>query len=182
MSDQKTNNFLVSLISSRAFIGGTQDSAGQWSWTDWSPFIFTHWAPGNPSGDGKVLEMVNEDGTINDLSDSSQRSAICQQNASPDSEASSDVTLEVLNKKNSDTDLYDRNLTVVNMSNFKFIINDDICDVQNLSLVTIIHSATQNSETRDIIRLEQGQYQNNLQYIFLLIHHAYLRLKAYKYI
>ena len=80
--DQKTNNFLVSLISSRAFIGGSQDSSGQWSWTDGSPFTFTHWAPGNPSGDGKVLEMVNEDGTVNDLPDSAQRSAICQQNAS----------------------------------------------------------------------------------------------------
>ena len=38
-------------------------------------------APGNPSGDGKVLEMVNDDGTINDLPDSAQRSALCQQNA-----------------------------------------------------------------------------------------------------
>ena len=70
-----------------------------------------------------------------------------------DSTASSDVKSEASNKNDSVTeDLYDRNLTVVNMSNFKFIINDDICDVQNLSLVTIIHSATQNSETRDIIR------------------------------
>ena len=70
-----------------------------------------------------------------------------------DSTASSDVKSEASNKNDSVTEnLYDRNLTVVNMTNFKFIINDDICDVQNLSLVTIIHSATQNSETRDIIR------------------------------
>ena len=79
--DQKTNNFLLTLISSRAFIGGTRNSSGQWSWTDGNPFTFTHWAPGNPSGDGKVLEMVNDDGTINDLPDSAQRSALCQQNA-----------------------------------------------------------------------------------------------------
>ena len=79
--DQKTNNFLLTLISSRAFIGGTRNSSGQWSWTDGSPFTFTHWAPGNPSGDGKVLEMVNDDGTINDLPDSAHRCFLCQQNA-----------------------------------------------------------------------------------------------------
>ena len=48
--------------------------------------------------------------------------------------------------------LYDRNLTLVNLTNFKFLINSDICNVRQVSLVTIIHSASQNTEARAIIR------------------------------
>ena len=50
--------------------------------------------------------------------------------------------------------LYDRNLTLVNLTNFKFLINNDICNVRRVSLVTIIHSASQNTEARAIIRRE----------------------------
>ena len=48
--------------------------------------------------------------------------------------------------------LYDRNLTLVNLTNFKFLINNDICNVRRVSLVTIIHSASQNTEARAMIR------------------------------
>ena len=48
--------------------------------------------------------------------------------------------------------LYDRNLTVINMTSFKFLINNDICNVRRVSLVTIIHSASQNTAARAIIR------------------------------
>ena len=48
--------------------------------------------------------------------------------------------------------LYDRNLTVINMTSFKFLINNDICNVRPVSLVTIIHSASQNTAARAIIR------------------------------
>ena len=48
--------------------------------------------------------------------------------------------------------LYDRNLTVINMTSFKFLINNNICNVRRVSLVTIIHSASQNTEARAIIR------------------------------
>ena len=48
--------------------------------------------------------------------------------------------------------LYDRDLTVINMTSFKFLINNDICNVRRVSLVTIIHSASQNTEARAIIR------------------------------
>ena len=48
--------------------------------------------------------------------------------------------------------LYDRNLTVINMTSFKFLINNDICNVLRVSLVTIIHSASQNTAARAIIR------------------------------
>ena len=48
--------------------------------------------------------------------------------------------------------LYDRNLTLVNLTNFKFLINSDICNIRRVSLVTIIHSASQNTEARAMIR------------------------------
>ena len=48
--------------------------------------------------------------------------------------------------------LYDRNLTVINMTSFKFLINNDICNVRRVSLVTIIPSASQNTAARAIIR------------------------------
>ena len=50
-------------------------------------------------------------------------------------------------------DLYTRNLTLINITNFKFIINNDICNVTPIALVTIVHSALGNKEARDIIRL-----------------------------
>ena len=50
-----------------------------------------------------------------------------------------------------DLDL-DRNLTLINITNFKFLINNDICNVSKISLVTMIHSSSQNTEARDMIR------------------------------
>ena len=50
--------------------------------------------------------------------------------------------------------LYGRNLTLINITNFQFLINNDICNVRRVSLVTIIHSASQNTEARAIIRRE----------------------------
>ena len=49
-------------------------------------------------------------------------------------------------------DLYTRNLTLINMTNFKFLINNDICNVTPVAIVTIVHSAAQNEKARDIIR------------------------------
>ena len=49
-------------------------------------------------------------------------------------------------------DLFDRNLSLINITNFKFIINSDICNVERISLVTIIHSAAQNKDARKMIR------------------------------
>ena len=50
------------------------------------------------------------------------------------------------------TDLYDRDLTLINITNFKFVINNDICNVQRVALVTIIHTAVDNHEARSMIR------------------------------
>ena len=48
--------------------------------------------------------------------------------------------------------LYDRNLTLVDIPNFKFVINNDICNVQRIAMVTIIHTAVDNHEARSMIR------------------------------
>ena len=49
-------------------------------------------------------------------------------------------------------DLYDRNLTLINITNFKFVINNDICNVRRVALVTIVHSAVDNHVSRSMIR------------------------------
>ena len=65
--------------SRRLVDSSTQDSSGQWMWLDGSPFLPPSWAPGNPSGDGAVLELVRGEGEgINDLPSTQTRSALCQ--------------------------------------------------------------------------------------------------------
>ena len=44
------------------------------------------------------------------------------------------------------------NMTLINITNFKFLINNNICDVSNINIVTIIYSSAQNAEARDNIR------------------------------
>ena len=54
--------------------------------------------------------------------------------------------------EDSHEELYDRNLTLVDIPNFKFVINNEICNVQRVALVTIIHTAVDNHEARSMIR------------------------------
>ena len=54
-------------------------------------------------------------------------------------------------------DLYTRNLTLINMTNFKFLINNDICNVTPIAIVTIVHTAAQNKKARDIIRSDSSE-------------------------
>ena len=49
-------------------------------------------------------------------------------------------------------DLYTRNLTLINIKNFKFLINNDICNVTPVAIVTIVHSSVENAKAREIIR------------------------------
>ena len=49
-------------------------------------------------------------------------------------------------------ELYTRNLTLINMHNFTFKINNDICNETPIAIVTIVHTAAQNKKARDIIR------------------------------
>ena len=55
------------------------------------------------------------------------------------------------------TDLFDRDLTLINITNFKFVINNDICNVRRVALVTIIHTAVDNHEARSMIRSVTGK-------------------------
>ena len=57
-----------------------------------------------------------------------------------------------MNKEFPHSDIYDNNLTLINITNFKFVINNDICNVQKVALVTIIHTAVDNHEARSMIR------------------------------
>ena len=49
-------------------------------------------------------------------------------------------------------DLFKLNFTLINITDFHFTINNDICNTSSLTLVVLVHSATQNKEARDIIR------------------------------
>ena len=51
-------------------------------------------------------------------------------------------------------ELYTSNLTLINMSNFKFLINNDVCNVTPIEIVTVVHTATENKKARDIIRCQ----------------------------
>ena len=63
---------------------------------------------------------------------------------------------EEMNKEFPHTDIYDNNLTLINVTTFKFVINNDICNVQRVALVTIIHTAVDNHEARSNIRSENS--------------------------
>ena len=44
------------------------------------------------------------------------------------------------------------NLTLINITNFQFLINTDICNVTNIALVTLVHTAMEHEATRNVIR------------------------------
>ena len=72
-------------------------------------------------------------------------------------------------------DLYTRNLTVINITNFRFLINDDICDVDNIVIVTTVFSGNRS----DILNVQKNRidiqhYKKNsidvIFFIYLPIH------------
>ena len=63
-------------------------------------------------------------------------------------------------------DLFTRNLTLINITNFQFIINNDICNTTSITLVVIVHSALQNSLARDIIRFVSTRVKVNCKALF----------------
>ncbi|XP_023330624.1 beta-1,3-galactosyltransferase 1 isoform X3 [Eurytemora carolleeae] len=67
--------------------------------------------------------------------------------------------------------LHPDNLTLIDIKNFKLNINQDICNVSEIGLVTIIHSAVENTEARRIIRETWGNPNIpgvNTRLVFLL--------------
>ena len=50
-------------------------------------------------------------------------------------------------------DLYTRNLTVINITNFRFLINNDICDVDNIVIVTTVFSGNRS----DILNVQKNR-------------------------
>ena len=48
--------------------------------------------------------------------------------------------------------LHPGNLSLINITNFQFIINNDVCDMSSIAIITIVHSALDNSYARHIIR------------------------------
>ena len=87
--NQETNDFLVSIIRSSAFVGGMK--LGNWTWSDGSALTYTNWGSGQPSGDGTVFEMTfgqgwTDDGTWNDVPTGNlpdaynNKHALCQHN------------------------------------------------------------------------------------------------------
>ena len=49
-------------------------------------------------------------------------------------------------------ELYTRKLNLINITNFTFLINNDICNETPIAIVTIVHTAAENKKARDIIR------------------------------
>ena len=47
---------------------------------------------------------------------------------------------------------YCSNLTLINITNFQFLINTDICNVTNIGLVTLVHTAMEHVGARNVIR------------------------------
>ena len=50
------------------------------------------------------------------------------------------------------------NMTVINITNFQFLINNNICNVSNIHIVTLIYSSAQNAEARDNIRYSTSTF------------------------
>ena len=68
-------------------------------------------------------------------------------------------------------DLYTRNLTVINITNFRFLLNNDICDVDNIVIVTTVFSGNRS----DILNVQKKSdrystlQKNSIDVIFFYI-------------
>ncbi|XP_023348344.1 uncharacterized protein LOC111717058 [Eurytemora carolleeae] len=69
------------------------------------------------------------------------------------------------------SNLHPDNITLININNFKININFDICNVSQIGMVIIIHSAVPNKEARNAIRETWGNPNIpgvNTRLVFLL--------------
>ena len=89
--DDKTNEFVLSMVVSRSWIG-LENVANEWVWPDGTQATYFNWVPGEPSGDGKSVEIVSAawnaawNGYWNDVSGDLHTyitGYVCQYNPSP---------------------------------------------------------------------------------------------------
>ena len=66
-----------------------------------------------------------------------------------------DSSYKVLNHQNNK--IKNKTFTLINVTNFQFIINNDVCNVSKIPIVTIIHSAIENKESRKMIRYQSTE-------------------------
>ena len=90
--------------------------------------------------------------SLKDLTIGDHRSSDMQQSMQSIEDEEEVASRTEKNEEYPHNDLFDRNLTLINITNFKFIINNDICNVRRVALVTIIHTAVDNHEARSMIR------------------------------
>ena len=81
--DNKTNEFILSMVASRSWIG-LENVANEWVWPDGTEATYLNWVPGEPSGDGKSVEIrTGSAGQWNDVSGGYEKGYVCQYNPSP---------------------------------------------------------------------------------------------------
>ena len=81
--DDKTNEFVLSMVTSRSWIG-LENVANEWVWPDGTEATYLNWVPGEPSGDGKSVEIrTGSAGQWNDVSGGYEKGYVCQYNPSP---------------------------------------------------------------------------------------------------
>ena len=80
--DASTNDFILSLIRKRSFIGVFYThGSGKWSWVDDSvPFTFTNWGKGEPNylQDERYAEMYSWGGAWNSITNNGSEGYVCQ--------------------------------------------------------------------------------------------------------
>ena len=67
-------------------------------------------------------------------------------------ETSNNEKSETVNSSPFTKNVLKKNFTLINITDFYFPINNDICNIGHLPMVVTVHSATQNKGARDIIR------------------------------
>merc|ERR1719312_2424316 len=82
ITDMKTNDFVLSKVSWRSWIG-LEKRNGAWIWPDGTRDSLRNWIPGQPSGDGSFVEIVKDawtgkPGQWNDLRSTWRRGSVCQ--------------------------------------------------------------------------------------------------------
>ena len=88
--DDKTNEFVLSMVASRSWIG-LENVANEWVWPDGTQATYLNWVSGEPSGDGRFAEIVKAvwtgvPGQWNDVSGDLATyitGYVCQYNPSP---------------------------------------------------------------------------------------------------